>query len=168
MSTNDPPSLSDRQARAVIIAAEQVGFEREPDLYAVWYDHDLHDDAAYAVEFLSTRDPDALREALVADEPIAADVAAERITGSPHFSEAHAHAVIATATELGFSPPPPQLAALPFQVTWDQARASIAFLWDRYPVSLAEAAGEAARIAPLPETARIFGQEIDLYDCYEP
>ncbi|MEA2187153.1 MAG: hypothetical protein QOK16_2164, partial [Solirubrobacteraceae bacterium] len=38
MPINDPPPLSDRQARAVIIAAERLGFEREPDLHAPWYD----------------------------------------------------------------------------------------------------------------------------------
>ena len=163
MPTNDPPSLSDRQARAVIIAAERLGFQREPDLYAAWYDHDLHEDATYAVKFLTERDPDALREALVADEPIVADDAAKRITGRSGFTEAQAIAVTEAATELGFTPPPTSPGALPFQVTWDQARASVAFLWVQHPSRLTETIGELTRIAPLPETARIFGQEIDLY-----
>jgi hypothetical protein len=29
---------------------ESLGFEREPNLYAVWYDHGLHEDAHYAAE----------------------------------------------------------------------------------------------------------------------
>jgi hypothetical protein len=164
MTTNDSPPLSDRQARTVILAAEALGFQREPDLYAAWYDHDLHEDAAYAAKFLSARDPDALREALVADEPISADTAAERITDSGRFNGADAAAVIAAATDLGFTPPPPLLGALEFQVQWDQARASVAFLWDHDPARLAEVIGEVARIAPLPETARIRGQEFDLYE----
>ncbi|MEA2234821.1 MAG: hypothetical protein QOD83_4637 [Solirubrobacteraceae bacterium] len=46
MPINDSPPLSDRQARAVIIAAERLGFEREPDLHAPWYDHALHETPA--------------------------------------------------------------------------------------------------------------------------
>ena len=160
MPSNDPPPLSDRQARAVILAAEQLGFQREPDLYAAWYDHDLHEDATYAVKFLTERDPDALRDALVADEPIPADSAAERITNSGRFTGAEAQAVIEAAAELGFTPPPPARGTLDFHVQWDQAQASVAFLWDQHPARLAETIGEVARIAPLPETARIRGQEI--------
>jgi len=33
MRADDRLGLTDRQARAVIIAAERLGFEREPDLY---------------------------------------------------------------------------------------------------------------------------------------
>ena len=164
MPTDDSPPLTDRQARAVIIAAEQLGFQREPDLYAAWYDHDLHEDAAYAVKFLSARDPDALCEALVADEPIAAGDAAEHITNSGRFTGADAETVIEAAIECGFTPPPPAPGTLDFHAQWDQARASVAFLWDHDPSRLATAIGEVARIAPLPETARIRGQELGFYD----
>ncbi|MDX6689410.1 MAG: hypothetical protein QOG15_867 [Solirubrobacteraceae bacterium] len=146
-------TLSDRQARAVILAAEATGFEREPDLYEAWYDLDLHDDASYAAEYLAERDPEALRAAMIADEPIPADRAAERITNSGRFSYADAEVVIEVATEHGFAPgsdrPP-----LPSIERWQQARAAVAFMWDHHPALLSERLGEAARIAPLPPTAR--------------
>ncbi len=145
--------LSARQARAVIVAAERLGFEREPDLYRAWYHHDLFDEAAYAAEHLRTHDPDALRDALVAEEVIEAQEAAELISESAMFTFAHADIVIAAATEHGWTPPPAQIAALPYNVTWDQAQAALAFLWDRHPLQLAELVGEVARLAPLPPTA---------------
>ena len=83
---DDRLGLSDRQARAVIIAAERLAFEREPDLYDCWYDQSLHDDALEAADYLRARDRDALREALVAEETLPADHAAGRITESGRFT----------------------------------------------------------------------------------
>jgi len=113
MHTNDPSRLSDRQARAVIIAAERLGFEREPDLFAPWYDHELHEDARDAADYLRLRRPDALDKALVAGESIPADRAAYRITESGRFSFADAELVIRAADERGFTPPTPDLPLSP-------------------------------------------------------
>ena len=104
MRADDRLGLSDRQARAAIIAAERLGFEREPDLYACWYDHALHDDAREAADYLRARDRAALREALVAEETIAAHVAARRITESGRFAFADADHVIRAAL-VDFTPP---------------------------------------------------------------
>ena len=52
MDANQPTALTDRQARAVLVAAELLDFERKPDLYEAWYDLDLHDDAECAVRSL--------------------------------------------------------------------------------------------------------------------
>jgi hypothetical protein len=164
MPVDDPTPMSDRQARAAIIAAERLGFEREPELYAAWYDHALHDDAGEAVEHLRSRDPDALRGALAAEEPIAADRAAERITDSGRFTLADADVVIRAATERGFTPAAGGLARLPSNATWDQARSSVAFLWEHHPGDLAELLGDVARIAPLPESARLRGEDLSFHD----
>ena len=164
MHADDPPALTDRQARAVIIAAERLGFQREPDLSAAWYDHDLHDDAGCAARFLRSRDPDALDEALVADEPIPADIAAHHITRVAQFTQADAEIAIQAAAERGFTPPPGGLAVLPIILTFDQARAAVAFLWDEDPAHLADAIGELARIAPLPPSAWFPGQDLGCDD----
>jgi len=155
MHTDANPELSDRQARAVILAAEARGFEREPDLYPAMYDHDLHDDAQFAVTFLQALDPSGLAAALSADEPIPAPCAAWRITESGRFSLADADVVLDAAAAVGFTPPAPELPLLPMSLRWDQARAAVAYLWEHHPDRLREGVGETARIAPLPETARI-------------
>lgn len=105
MDTDAILELSDRQARTVILVAERLGFEREPDLYPAMYDHHLHDDALHAVAFLQACDPSRLAAALIADEPISAPCAAWRITETGMFSLADANAVLEAATALGFEPP---------------------------------------------------------------
>ncbi len=155
MNANEPPPLTDRQARAVLVAAEELDFEREPDLYEAWYDLDLHDDAQCAVRYLRRRDPDALSRALVAGEVIPADEAAARITDSGRFTEGDANVVIAAAAELGFTAAwvgEPGL--LPSMLTWERARAALAFMWATHPLDLTELLGEISRLAPLPPTAR--------------
>ena len=153
MRADDHLRLSDRQARAVIIAAERLGFEREPDLYDCWYDHALHDDAREAAGYLRARDRAALREALVAEETIPADVASRRITESGRFSLADANLVIRAAAELGFTPPSTDLPLLPWQMTWEHARAAVAFMWEQHPSRLAELLGDLVQLAPLPPRA---------------
>jgi hypothetical protein len=155
MDTNDFLELSDRQARAVILAAEALGFEREPDLPPNWYHHDLHDDARYAVDYLRARDGDALRAALVADEPIAPGDAARCITETGHFSFGHVELVVEAATRLGFVPPTEELPLLDDTVKWNQGTAAVAFLWERDPAQLTDLLGDIAQIAPLPSTARV-------------
>ena len=117
MHDQDVLELTDRQARAVIVAAEALGFEREPDLYEAWYDLDLHEDARCAVAHLRARDPDALRTALVADDPLTAEFAASRIASTARFTMADALLVIELASERGFIPPPPDLPLLDSRVT---------------------------------------------------
>ena len=153
MTIDDPPPLSDRQARNVIIAAERLGFEREPDLPYRWYDHELHDDAEYAAKYLRERNPEALREALVADEPIPPDRAAYRIVQGGMFTLADAHELIPAVAELGFTAAP-GLSRGPMMDAFDQAEACIAFLWEHHPSRLAELVGEEARLAPLPVEAQ--------------
>jgi hypothetical protein len=152
MTIDDPTPLSDRQARNVIIAAERLGFEREPDLPFRWYDHELHDDAEFALKHLRERDPDALREALVAGEPIPPDRAAYRIVQTGGFSLADAYELIPEVAKLGFTPPP-DLVRDSTMGAFGQAEACIAFLWEHHPSRLAELVGEQARLAPLPTTA---------------
>jgi len=147
---DDRLGLSDRQARAVIIAAERLAFEREPDLYDCWYDQSLHDDALEAADYLRARDRDALREALVAEETLPADHAAGRITESGRFTLADADLVIRATAELDFTPPSTDLPLLPWQMTWEHARAAVAFMWEQHPSRLAELLGDLVRLAPLP------------------
>ncbi len=154
MDASEHPPLTDRQARAVIVAAEQLGFEREPDLYEAWYHLDLHADAGYATQYLRERDPDALARALVADEVIPAEDAAIRITDSGRFSLADADRMIEVAAERGFTPPSSDLPLLPQVQTFERARAALAFMWERHPLDLTELFGEVVRLAPLPPTAR--------------
>lgn len=155
MDPDHAHELSDRQARATILAAESLGFEREPYLYAAWYDHDLHEDARYAAEYLRARDPARLEAALASNEPIPAQCAAWRITESGRFTLADADAVLQAATARGFQPPQTDLPLLPGAVLWDQARAAVAHLWEQDPEQLNELIGETARLAPLPDSARI-------------
>lgn len=147
-------SLTDRQARNVVIAAERLGFEREPDLYEAWYNLDLHEHARCALAYLRPRDPAALRDALVAEEPLPADRAAYRITESGRFTYADAMLVLEQARERGFTPPGSGLPLLEGVEEWNQARACVAFLWDHHPALLSETLGDTALLAPLPETAR--------------
>jgi len=164
---DDDLTFTDRQARAVVLAAEAVGFEREPELYEAWYDLDLHDDARRAAKHLRARDPAALEAAMVADEPIPADVAARRILDSGRFTCQDAEDVIELASDRGFSPPTSDLPLLPSMDRWDQARAAVEFLWAQHPLLLTERLEERARIAPLPETALRPGDRPLVYDCDE-
>jgi hypothetical protein len=155
MDTEHAPQFSGRQARATILAAESLGFEREPDLYPAHYDHGLHEDAQYAAEYLRERDPARLEAALASDEPILAQCAAWRITETGRFSLADADIVLRAATARGFQAPPSDLPLLANAIRWDQARAAVAYFWEQDPEQLEALIGEMARLAPLPDTARI-------------
>src|SRR4051794_9166255 len=74
-----PSELSDRQARALIAAAEVQGFEREP--HRIWwsYDDTLHSDAQAAVRFLNEHGPELIPDGPLAADPMPAWVAVERI-----------------------------------------------------------------------------------------
>jgi hypothetical protein len=115
----------------------------------------LHEDARYAAEYLRARDPARLEAALASDEPIPGQCAALRITEGGHFSFADAETVLQAAVARGFEPPEPELSLRPDAVLWDQARAAVAHFWEQDPALLGELLGEHARLAPLPDTARI-------------
>jgi hypothetical protein len=151
MAIDDPTPLSDRQARNVIIAAERLGFEREPDLPFRWYDSDLHEDAEYATRHLLAHDPDALRNALAAEEPIPPDRAAYRIVETGGFTLADAYELIPAVAKLGFTPPPGWRGDP--MGTFDDALACVAFLWEHHPSRVRELIGESAQLAPLPRGA---------------
>jgi hypothetical protein len=154
MDAEHAPKFSDRQARATILAAESLGFEREPDLYPACYDHDLHEDARYAAEYLRERDPARLEAALARDEPILAQCAAWRITETGCFSVAHADIVLQAAIARGVQPPTSDLPLLAHAIHRDQARTAVAYFWEQDPEQLEALIGEMARLAPLPDTAR--------------
>lgn len=146
-------TYTDRQARAIIVAAEEHGFEREPDLYVRWYDADLHADARYAAEFLDGRHPEELAKALVAPDPLAAEVAAERIAAKG-ITLADARRLTEAASARGFVPPqddPPLFEAM---LEFEQAEAAIAFFWTTEPDELRRLIGDLVDLAPIPETAR--------------
>ena len=150
MHVDDCSGLTDRQARAAIVAAEARGFLREPDLYEIWYHHLLHEDARYAVEHLRTHDPDALQEALIADECICPHCAALAITEASGFSLGQADLLVEAALERGFTPPSPGLPLTDWALRFDQGRAAAAYFWEEGPAQLRELIDDLAQVAPLP------------------
>ena len=145
--------LTDGQARAVILAAEVRGFEREPELYVRWYDAALFDDAAAALTYLRERHPDAVRDALVASDPLPREIAVARLAakGIP-FSELDR--VVEAAKARGFSPQHGDLPPHDWLARADEAEAAIAFLWEGRRDELFRILGNEALLAPIPETAR--------------
>lgn len=146
--------MTDRQARNLILAAEALGYEREPDLHPRFYDSELHEDARDAHRFLIDQDFDGIPAILARPEPIPAPEAAARIVDSGPFSLALAEEVLAAAEGRGFVAPEDDLPLLPIVVRFDQAQAAVAFLWERDPGLLTRTVGEAVLLAPTPETAR--------------
>jgi len=127
-----PTALSDRQARNVILAAEQLGHRREPDLHPRQYDSQLHEDAQTAEAFLADGHPAVLADALVRPDPISADEAAERLTDG-WASMADIEQIISAAETIGFSAPEPELPLLECVIRFDQGQAAVAFLWQTAP-----------------------------------
>src|SRR3954451_11735860 len=74
-----PNTPTDRHARALIVAAEAAGFERERGLIFWEYDQALHADAARARAFLEANNPEALLACATAPDPIPPWVAVRRI-----------------------------------------------------------------------------------------
>ena len=146
--------LTGRQARAIIVAAEACGFEREPGHYVRWYDAQLHADAADALRFLQDRDESALAAALVAEDPVDPDSAGARIVHGGKINFAEMNDVTDVAIASGFVVSDPDLPLMQWQIEADRAQAAIAHLWDTPPDELKRVIGEAALLAPIPETAR--------------
>jgi hypothetical protein len=147
------PGFTNRQARAVIVAAEALGFEREPDLYARHYDHLLHEDAQRAAAFLEGRDPTALEAALCARDPVPTWVAVDRIMNECGVSLADCEVLIEKAASHGFVTPESDMPLTELMKEFDRARAALTFLWDRDAEAASELLGSAGVIAPLPESA---------------
>lgn len=154
MAAGRTGELTDRQARAIIVAAEANGFEREPDHYVRWYDAQLHADAGAALRFLETRDEYALADALVAEDPVAPESAAARIVHGGKINFAQMGEVVDLAISRGLEIQHPGLPLMQWQIEADRAEAAVAYLWGNDPGELKQLIGEAALIAPIPETAR--------------
>jgi len=146
--------ITDRQARALIVAAEEGGFEREPDLHERQYDARLHEDALAAMEHLFVHDGEALLAARSAADPICAKTAARRIVNGGRVTAADAHALLQAAHQRGFAPANPELPLGYYGELFEKAEQAVAFFWTEDPDALAELVGPGLRLAPIPETAR--------------
>lgn len=149
----DPRSIyTDRQARAIIVAAEAQGFEREPELLARWYDHALHEDATEAAGHLEAVGPEHLSAALVAPDPVPAWAGAWRVMEEGRVNMDEAGRFVELAGRHGFEPPEDDLPLMDSAIAWGRGRAALAFLWEHHPEDLAQF-DDRVWIAPLPETA---------------
>ncbi|HEV7807960.1 MAG TPA: hypothetical protein VGO80_19240 [Solirubrobacteraceae bacterium] len=103
MHDDDLASLSDRQARTAIIAAECLGFEREPDLYAVR----TTTDSTTTPRRLRSTSGCAIRTRYARLwSPRSRSPPTAPPSASPgRFTFADADVAIQTATERGFTPP---------------------------------------------------------------
>ena len=145
---------TDRQARALIVAAEAAGFEREPCLLFWEYDQSLRADAARARAFLEADDPEALRACASAPDPIPPCVAVRRIVDERGgITGDQVMGLIDAALERGFELPEADLPFHEWHVRWDRAEHAIAALWEHDPQTLRDLLGDRATIAPLPESA---------------
>jgi hypothetical protein len=155
--------ITDRQARALIVAAEACGFEREPDLYERHYDSMLHEDAVAAMEHLFVRDPEALLAARSAPDPICPKTAARRIVTGGRVTAADAQVLLDAAAQRDFHPSDPELPLGCYGELFEKAEEAVAYFWAEDPVALVDLVGPALRLAPLPGTARRLGYEGDAY-----
>jgi hypothetical protein len=146
--------FSDRQARSIIVAAEAQGFEREPDRYILWYDAELHEDARAAAEFLESSSADALAAALEASDPIDPASAAARIVHGGKINFAQMNDVTRVAVARGLVVSDTDLPLLRWQIEAERAQAAVAYLWEIDPDELKRVIGDAALLAPIPDTAR--------------
>lgn len=163
MTSVDARRISDRQARALIVAAEGCGFEREPDLHERQYDATLHKDALAAMEHLFVRDPEGLLAASSAADPICPKTAARRIVNGGRITAADAQVLLQAVQDRGFAPAAPGLPLGYYGELFEKAEEAVAFLWTEDPDTLVELVGPALLLAPLPESARRFRQDIDAY-----
>lgn len=152
--TRPSPALTDRQARALLVAAEAAGFEREQGLIFWEYDESLHADAGRARAFLAANDPDALRASASAPDPIPPRVAVRRIVDERGgIDDSQVTKLIDTALERGFALPESDLPLHELHSRWDRAEHAIAALWEHDPQTLRALLEDQATIAPLPESA---------------
>ena len=145
---------TDRQARALIAAAEAAGFERERGLIFWEYDQSLYADAARARAFLEAKNPDALRDCASAPDPIPPWVAVRRIVDERGgINDEQVMRLIDAAGERDVELPEPDLPFREWHKRWDRAQHVIAALWEHEPQTLRDLLGDRAIIAPLPESA---------------
>jgi len=161
MTVIDRPTISDRQARALIVAAEERGFEREPDLPERRYDATLREDAVAAMEHLFVQDAEALLAAQSAADPISPKVAARRITRGGRITAADAQVVLQAAEDRGFVPKGPDLPLGYYGELFEKAEEAVAYLWAEDPDELVALVGRAVRLAPLPESAQRLSWTLD-------
>ena len=145
--------FTDRSARCLIVAAGARGFEREPELYASNYDHALREDAQAAAAFLRRAGPEAIEAALAAPDPLPTWAAVDRLMDEGGVSLAEVREIVEAAESLGYEAPEPDpMTRLLLSREWAR-RADSASLWDDHFDLLERILGEAARLAPLPESA---------------
>jgi hypothetical protein len=126
----------------------------EPDLYEAHYDLDLHETpAALCPIFEHVIAPRcATRWSPASRSPRTVQPIASR---SPRDSPSRkAFLVLELACERGFVPPRTGWPLRDPAELWNQATACVAFLWEHRSELLSEQIGEAALLAPPPETAR--------------
>ena len=163
MTSLDARGITDRQARALIVAAEECGFEREPGLYERHYDATLHEDAVAAMEHLFVRDPGSLLAARSAPDPICPGTAARRIVNGGRVTAADAQVLLDAAAQRGFAPAGPSLPLGYYGELFERAEQAVAYFWAEDPDTLVQLVGPALRLAPLPENARRPDHDIDAY-----
>jgi hypothetical protein len=146
--------MTDRQARVLIVAAEEAGFRREAHLIFWQYDESLQADAGRAREFLAANQSGALSDCASAPDPIPAWMAVKRIADERrHLNYEDVGALVDAALERGLDVPEPDLPLSEWHTKWERARLAIALLWEHDPQALPEILGDQGRIAPLPESA---------------
>jgi hypothetical protein len=155
MTVIDSPTISDRQARALIVAAEERGFEREPDLPERRYDATLREDAIAAMEHLFVHDAEALLAARSAPDPISPKAAARRITRGGRITAADAQVLLQASEDRGFVPSGPDLPLTYYGELFEKAEQAVAYFWAEDPDELVALVGQAVRLAPLHEFAQL-------------
>jgi hypothetical protein len=161
MAVFNGPRISDRQARALIVAAEERGFEREPDLPERRYDSTLREDALAAMEHLFVLDTQALLAARSAADPIDPKAAARRITRGGRITAADAQVVLQAAEERGFAPTGPDLPLGYYGELFERAEQAVAYFWAEDAEKLVDLVGPAVRLAPLPDSAHRLSWDLD-------
>jgi hypothetical protein len=142
--------LSDRQARALIVAAEARGFEREPDLPERVRDADLHFDAVAALEYLLCAIPRPSPRSTGPD-PISPDIGARRIVNG-RVTAADAQVLIDAARARGCSPTGSDLPLTEYGQLFAKAEEAVAFFWAEDPDELVRMLGDGCRLSPLPRS----------------
>ena len=146
--------LSDRQARAVIAAAEAGGFEREPHLLWWRYDEALYDDASAALGFLRQQHPEQVDEALAADDPLPVWVAVERIMderGGINLEQVRL--LIEAAVGSGLMNFEPDGSSPWAAEEWQAARGAVELLWQNDFDLLKMILGDHVTLAMVPDSA---------------
>lgn len=155
MDTQVSSGLSDRQARALIAAAEQHGFKREAGCIWWRYDEMLHTDAGAARSYLQRLRPELIAEALDAPESLPSWVAVERIANERRgLTEGQMKMLIDAAVASGLMSADDDSDFF-LGGRWHSALEAIGLLWSHDPDALTVVLGDRARLALLPEDAAV-------------